>query len=66
MFLAESCLLADNFSKVFALSRHNAQWFLNQGFVKMEISELPKNRQALFDHQRNSSIFFKIVSKENL
>ncbi|CAB5498038.1 hypothetical protein [uncultured Gammaproteobacteria bacterium] len=58
--------LADNFSKVFALSRHNAQWFLNQGFVKMEISELPKNRQALFDHQRNSSIFFKIVSKENL
>jgi N-acetylglutamate synthase-like GNAT family acetyltransferase len=40
--------LADNVSKVFALSRHNAQWFLKQGFVKMDISELPKKRQALF------------------
>jgi N-acetylglutamate synthase-like GNAT family acetyltransferase len=57
---------ADNVSKVFALSRHNAQWFLKQGFVKMDISELPKKRQALFDHQRNSSVFFKIVAKENL
>lgn len=50
-----------NFSKIFALSKHNAQWFLKQGFVQMQISELPKNRQALFDHQRNSSIFFKDV-----
>jgi amino-acid N-acetyltransferase len=50
-----------NFSKIFALSKHNAQWFLNQGFVQMQISELPKKRQALFNHQRNSSIFFKDV-----
>ena len=33
----------------------------NQGFVQMQISELPKKRQALFNHQRNSSIFFKDV-----
>lgn len=52
---------ADNFSKVFALSKHNAEWFLKQGFVKMEFSELPKERQELFDHQRNSSIFFKNI-----
>ena len=50
-----------NFSKIFALSKHNAQWFLKQGFVQMKISQLPKKRQALFDHQRNSSIFFKDV-----
>jgi len=31
----------------------------------MKISELPKKRQALFDHQRNSSIFFKDVNNEN-
>jgi len=47
-----------NFSKIFALSKHNTQWFLKQGFVRMEINELPKKRQALFNHQRNSSIFF--------
>lgn len=53
-------------SKVFALSKHNAQWFIKQGFVKMEISELPKKRQAMFDYQRNSSILFKKVeSYEN-
>jgi hypothetical protein len=40
------------------LSKHNAQWFLKQGFVKMDIRELPEKRQALFDHQRNSSVFF--------
>lgn len=51
----------NNFSKVFALSKHNAQWFLKQGFVKMEISDLPKKRQILFDYQRNSSIFCKQV-----
>ncbi len=52
---------ANNFSKVFALSKHNAGWFLKHGFIKMEISELPKNRQLLFDHLRNSYIFFKEV-----
>ncbi|WXT99850.1 MAG: Amino-acid acetyltransferase [Catillopecten margaritatus gill symbiont] len=55
----------DCFSKVFALSKHNAEWFLKQNFVQMDISELPKNRQKLFDHQRNSSIFFKRVENEN-
>ena len=50
-----------NFSKIFALSKHNTQWFLNQGFVQMKISELPKKRQILFNHQRNSLIFFKDV-----
>ncbi len=50
-----------NFSKIFALSKHNAQWFLKQGFTQIKISELPKKRQALFDHQRNSLIFFKDV-----
>ena len=56
---------AGNLSKVFALSKHNADWFLKQGFVEMEISELPKKRQDLFDYQRNSSIFFKDIRHEN-
>ncbi len=52
----------DKLSKVFALTKHNAEWFLKQGFVQVQISELPKKRQVLFDHQRNSSIFIKEVS----
>lgn len=50
-----------NFSKIFALSKHNFEWFLKQGFVQMNIDELPTQRQATFNHQRNSSIFFKNV-----
>lgn len=50
-----------NFSKIFALTKYNQQWFVNNGFVQMSIDEIPKRRQALFDHQRNSSIFFKDV-----
>lgn len=55
----------DGFCKIFALSKYNVEWFLKQGFVQMQISELPKNRQKLFDHQRNSSIFFKEVIDKN-
>ncbi|SMN10566.1 N-acetylglutamate synthase [uncultured Candidatus Thioglobus sp.] len=52
----------ENFAKIFALSKHNIKWFLKQGFVQMQISELPEKRQTLFDRQRNSSIFFKPVT----
>ncbi len=51
-----------NFSKIFALTKYNKNWFINNGFVQTSIDNLPKKRQALFDHQRNSSIFFKDVS----
>lgn len=51
-----------NFAKIFALSKHNAKWFLKQGFVRMNINELPIKRQALFDYQRNPLIFFKDVN----
>ncbi len=53
---------AQGFSKVFALTKHGTNWFTKHGFVKMNISDLPQNRQRYFDHQRNSSIFFKDVN----
>ena len=51
----------ENFIKIFALSKHNKDWFLKQRFKQMKISDLPKDRQKKFNHQRNSSIFFKEV-----
>ena len=50
-----------NFVKIFAITKHNTEWFLKQGFVQMHIDELPAKRQVLFDHQRNPSIFFRYV-----
>lgn len=50
-----------NLAKIFALSKYNSQWFIKHKFTQMEISELPRKRQILFDYNRNSSIFFKDI-----
>ncbi|MDC9714200.1 MAG: GNAT family N-acetyltransferase [Gammaproteobacteria bacterium] len=53
---------AENFSKIFALTKHGTDWFIKHGFTQMSIADLPKKRQALFNHNRNSLIFFKNVN----
>lgn len=50
------------FSKIFALTKFNSDWFIKNGFTQMNISDLPSKRQKYFNHDRNSSIFFKEVS----
>ena len=49
------------FSKIFALTKFGTDWFVKNGFTKMNISDLPIKRQKYFNHDRNSSIFFKEV-----
>ncbi len=51
-----------NFSKVFALTKFGTEWFIKNNFTKMQISDLPRKRQKYFNHDRNSSIFFKEVN----
>lgn len=53
---------AEKFSKVFALTKYGTDWFIKNGFIQMKIADLPKKRQALFNQDRNSSIFFKDVN----
>ena len=53
---------AANFSKIFSLTKYGTEWFVKNGFTQMKIADLPANRQALFNHDRNSSIFFKNVN----
>ena len=50
------------FNKVFALTKYEANWFLKHQFTQMKISNLPKKRQKYFNHDRNSSIFFKDIA----
>lgn len=52
----------EGFVKVFALTKFGTEWFVKNGFAQMQIKDLPKKRQALFNHKRNSSIFFKDVN----
>jgi amino-acid N-acetyltransferase len=47
--------------KIFVLTTQTAHWFLEQGFVEAEISDLPIERQSLYNLQRNSKVFFKTI-----
>ena len=45
--------------RVFVLTTQTAHWFLEQGFEEASMSELPDQKQSLYNLQRNSKVFFK-------
>jgi len=49
-------------SAVFVLSTQTAHWFIEQGFNETKHESLPKQRQALYNLQRNSKVFIKVLS----
>ena len=50
---------ADKMGKIFVLTTRTAHWFMERGFSESNISALPKERQSLYNFQRNSKIFIK-------
>jgi amino-acid N-acetyltransferase len=47
--------------KIFVLTTTAAHWFLEKGFKESEITELPEQKQQLYNFQRNSKVFVKTV-----
>ncbi|HEY7775701.1 MAG TPA: amino-acid N-acetyltransferase [Kineobactrum sp.] len=47
--------------RVFVLSTQTAHWFLEQGFEERSRDALPEEKQALYNLQRNSKVFFKVL-----
>jgi amino-acid N-acetyltransferase len=47
--------------KLFVLTTQTAHWFLEKGFVETELTDLPEQKQSLYNYQRNSRIFKKIL-----
>ncbi len=45
--------------QLFVLTTRTAHWFIEHGFVAGNVSELPQERQRLYNWQRNSKVFFK-------
>jgi amino-acid N-acetyltransferase len=45
--------------RLFVLTTQTAHWFIEQGFVEQSRAELPARKQALYNLQRNSKVFFK-------
>ncbi|MBT3529475.1 MAG: amino-acid N-acetyltransferase [Gammaproteobacteria bacterium] len=47
--------------KLFVLTTVTAHWFLEKGFVESKISELPQQRQQLYNFQRKSKVLTKTI-----
>lgn len=48
-------------STLFVLTTQTAHWFLEKGFVEAQITDLPAQKQSLYNYQRNSRIFSKAI-----
>ncbi|MDR7017273.1 amino-acid N-acetyltransferase [Acinetobacter sp. 3657] len=48
--------------QLFVLTTRTAHWFLEHGFVPAHIDDLPNSRQALYNYQRNSLVFKKVLA----
>lgn len=44
---------------IFVLTTQTTHWFIEQGFSEASISQLPNEKQNLYNHQRNSKILIK-------
>ncbi|MEN9465037.1 MAG: hypothetical protein RL217_1218 [Pseudomonadota bacterium] len=47
--------------RLFVLTTRTAHWFVEHGFIAGEVSELPAEKQHLYNLQRNSKVFFKTL-----
>jgi amino-acid N-acetyltransferase len=57
----EADALKAKMTQIFVLTTQTAHWFLEKGFVEVELSDLPEQKQSLYNYQRNSQIFSKIL-----
>lgn len=48
-----------NIKVLYLLTTHTGHWFMEQGFVKVDIEKLPAARQAFYNFQRNSHVYSK-------
>ena len=56
---AEGKARAMGAQRLFVLTTRTSHWFIKRGFVQGGVSDLPRERQALYNRSRNSHIFIK-------
>jgi len=47
--------------KIYTLTTQTAHWFLERGFVKAGIDELPIDKQNSYNYRRNSAVYIKAI-----
>lgn len=55
----ESKARAEGIQQIFVLTTQTTHWFLEQGFTLGDISDLPNEKQHLYNYQRNSKVLLK-------
>ncbi|MCP3852310.1 MAG: amino-acid N-acetyltransferase, partial [Gammaproteobacteria bacterium] len=49
----------NNLKQLFILTTQATHWFIEQGFTKKSLEDLPSEKQALYNYQRNSAVYVK-------
>jgi amino-acid N-acetyltransferase len=49
-------------ARIFVLTTQTAHWFQERGFVAADLNSLPVEKRALYNYQRNSKVFVKLIS----
>lgn len=47
--------------KLFVLTTRTAHWFIERGFLAADVGQLPKVKQGLYNYQRRSKVFVKLL-----
>jgi amino-acid N-acetyltransferase len=55
--------LSSGIKRVFALTTRTTHWFLERGFQAIGIEQLPVEKQASYNYQRNSKVLIKELSR---
>jgi len=50
---------AQGMKKLFVLTTRTAHWFIERDFREADVSQLPKEKKALYNYQRRSKVFVK-------
>lgn len=59
LFVVENEARSIGVEKLFVLTTSTAHWFIERGFKAASTEDLPKQKQSLYNYQRNSQVFIK-------
>jgi N-acetylglutamate synthase-like GNAT family acetyltransferase len=62
----ERTAAAAGVERLFALSTHTMQWFIERGFASCALVDLPPRRIAIYNHTRGSKIYMKPLQSARL
>ena len=46
---------------LFVLSTQTTQWFVERGFQEADVTRLPAEKQAKYNHERRSKVYIKTL-----